>query len=228
MVFWDRFKKEQKLKPEERVEVLLNLLHTTELYHDFRIVENKSGERGIYAFTNVTEMKKNSDWFNEGRALTKSNFQEIAENLRSVKEIDCIVINPFSDVFRISRAYFLDKMTLPNFFDFPKNQEGVQQVYTWLHENNVYVFCKENGKPELFTANEEIYIVAHTNEASINHEIREDEKYVEMNFSELCQIFIEFPEFCYLMINPNSDAVQINRIGFTKKEKVTNNGKLFT
>ncbi|MFC4653120.1 hypothetical protein ACFO26_09410 [Lactococcus nasutitermitis] len=115
----------------------------------------------------------------------------------------------------MKRGYFLDTMRLPNFFDFSvRDNEGVLKVYQWLRNGHSFlVLCDDKGVLIFNNA-----CIAHTDEASINHEVTGNEKYVAMDFSELKQVFLAHPNLLRLSLNPNSDAVTFNRVAFTEND----------
>ncbi|MGX7010284.1 SseB family protein [Lactococcus cremoris] len=214
MSLFSRFKKKEELKerPEETFSRLINFMKNNKVWHGMQISQNsETGEIGLFVFTSQEEMRLNQEWYAQPRVLSQSTFQEIADFLRTNREIDSIVINPFHKSCNVKRAYFIDTMRLPNFFDFPRNNEGIIQVYEWLKENPVLLLSDDNGV--IIT---HLFCIAHTDDSSIAHELTGNEKYVLTDFEGLKKVFLEHQELSELQLNPNSDQISLNRIAFVK------------
>lgn len=216
MSLFSIFKKKKELKegPEETFSRLINFLKNNKVWHGMRVnqkSETKAFE--LFVFTSQEEMQINQEWYAEPQLLTQSTFQELAELLREEKSIEHIVINPFHENCSVRRGYFLDAVQLPEFFDFPKDNTGILQVYEWLKEHPVLLFI--NDKDVIITNR---FCIAHTDEASINHEPVGDEKYLLTDFNGIKKVFSEHPQLAELRINPNSDCISFNRIAFVEYE----------
>ncbi|MFC4653119.1 hypothetical protein ACFO26_09405 [Lactococcus nasutitermitis] len=90
MGLFERFKQEkEKESPQETFERLMTFMKSNQVWHGLRVDKNgQTGEIGLFVFTSQEEMQRNKNWWDEGRALTQSSFQELAENFcaNSLKE----------------------------------------------------------------------------------------------------------------------------------------------
>lgn len=106
-----------------------------------------------------------------------------------------------------------------NFFTFPRNDEGIQQVIDWVKQaQNMIIDLDENNHLIVKkTAEGSLFISAYTELGQRTPPYTEGEKFATVGFPELVQIFEENVEIDFLLLNPFSDSVQINRMAFTPK-----------
>ncbi|MDA9472244.1 enhanced serine sensitivity protein SseB C-terminal domain-containing protein [Enterococcus sp. 5H] len=115
-----------------------------------------------------------------------------------------------------------------NFFDFPRNEEGFQQIVEWLklsteiildvdHEGQLSVKIMPDGK---------VFLSAFTEVGQRVPVYTKNDKFIVLDFAGVSKLFEDNAELDFLWLNPNSDSAQINRSVFTPRHAIKKNTEI--
>jgi predicted transcriptional regulator len=120
------------------------------------------------------------------------------------------------------------KIEPTQFFDFPRNEEGINKVIDWLktaselivdidQTNHIYVSTTSEGKTFL-----SVYTDVHQRVPAY----KKNDRFITLDFAGIVSIFEENMGLDFLWLNPNSDSVQLNRSVFTAHYRVEKNSEI--
>lgn len=124
-------------------------------------------------------------------------------------------------LFDIFKKQNTDKI----FFNFPRNEEGINKVVEWIKQseelildlnesNNIIVMEMQDGHK---------YINVYTDLSQKQLMYQKNDKFAVTNYEGLAQMFEENAILDFILLNPKTDNVQLNRSVFTSSYEIKKN-----
>lgn len=108
---------------------------------------------------------------------------------------------------------------VPNFFPFPRNEEGFKKVSQWLTESEELIAeLQQSGELQvLITPEGKIVLPIYTDVRARRPAFRKGENFAVMGFEDLKNIMVANPQISFVWLNHYSDRVQFERSFFSKQ-----------
>ncbi len=117
---------------------------------------------------------------------------------------------------------------VPNFFNFPQNEEGIKKITEWLKQADEIILALDaSGNLVVRGYPDETVLVAYTDLFQRKGGWEKHERIATVDFEGLKDIFAQSLDIDALMINPDSDSVMIFRHIFSSKRKKNENATVY-
>ncbi|MGX7244388.1 enhanced serine sensitivity protein SseB C-terminal domain-containing protein [Enterococcus quebecensis] len=130
------------------------------------------------------------------------------------------------DIFKFFKKEKKNKPT--NFFNFQRNNDGVQKVIDWVKISSEIIIDIDSNKCFSIGATQEgkRFLSAYTDVSQHVPSYRKEDRFMTVSFEYLGKIFEENSDLDFLWLNPNSDSIQLNRSVFTSKHAIKKNTEI--
>lgn len=125
----------------------------------------------------------------------------------------------------MSLLNFFKKKNPTNFFEFPRNEVGFNQVINWVNQcTGLIIDIDSDNKISMLSLKEEKkFIYVYTDLAQRIPSYKQNERFITLDYNGLVQLFENNLSLDFIWLNPNSDSVQINRSNFTSTYVIKEN-----
>ncbi|GFH42426.1 hypothetical protein Hs30E_09770 [Lactococcus hodotermopsidis] len=129
----------------------------------------------------------------------------------------------FWDKFKKNKTTDIaEKSKIQNFFNFPRNAEGIQKIVAWLkNADEIILENDSSGNVAIRHYQDKDYLIAYTNTSQRRGGWEKKEKFSSVKFEDFSNIFEHYPQAQALWLNPDSDSVLINRLTFSSERVMT-------